>query len=97
MTGVAKNPKEFDLQNPEKNKNIEFLIKSDKKQSFEFAKRACELGNMYACGNVSMMYKKGDGVKQNAEESKKYFQIAQNLQKAHETAKEVKFQQGLGD
>lgn len=95
MTGVPKNPKEFNPHRPDKNKNIDYLIKSDMKQAFDFAKRACELGNMYACANVSMMYKKGDGIEQNVDESKRYFEIAQNLQKAHETTKELKFQQGL--
>lgn len=95
LTGVPKNPKEFNPHNPEKNKNIEYLIKSDMKQAFQFAKKACELGNMFACANVSMMYKKGDGVDKNADESKRYFNIAQNLKNAHETAKNIKFQQGL--
>ncbi|XP_075986274.1 cytochrome c oxidase assembly factor 7 [Anticarsia gemmatalis] len=95
MTGVPKNVADYNPHNPEKNKNIEYLIKSDMKQAFTFAKKACELGNMYACANVSMMYKKGDGVEKNVDESKKFFQLAQSLQKAHETTKELKFQQGL--
>ncbi|XP_028158883.1 cytochrome c oxidase assembly factor 7 homolog isoform X2 [Ostrinia furnacalis] len=97
LTGVPKNVADFNPHNPEKNKNIEYLIKSDMKQAFTFAKKACELGNMYACANVSMMYKKGEGVEKNPDESKRYFQIAQNLQKAHETTKEIKFQQGLDE
>lgn len=95
LTGVPKNIAEFNPHNPEKNKNIEYLIKSDLKESFKFARRACELGNMYACANVSLMYKKGDGVEKNLAQSKKYFEIAQSIQKADETTKEVKFQQGL--
>lgn len=95
ISGVPKNVTEFNPHNPEKNKNIDYLIKSDMNQAFQFAKRACELGNMYACANVSMMYKKGEGCTKNQDESKKYFEIAQNLQKAHETTKELKFQQGL--
>lgn len=97
MTGVPKNVKDFNPHNNEKNKNIDFLIKPDMKQAYQFAKKACELGNMYACANVSMMYKKGDGVEKSQEESKRYFEIAQNLQKAHETTKELKFQQGLDE
>lgn len=95
LTGVPKNIKEFNPHKPEKNKNIDYLIKPDMKQAFNFALKGCELGHMYACANVSMMYKKGDGVEKNPEESKRYFQIAQALQKAHETTKEIKFQQGL--
>lgn len=95
LSGVPRNPKEFNPHNPEKNSNLDFLIKPDMKQAFQFAKKGCELGNAFACANVSLMYKKGDGIEKNLDESKKYFQIAQNLQKAHETTKEVKFQQGL--
>lgn len=95
LTGVPKNVAEYNPHNPEKNKNLEYLIKPDMKQAFNFAKKACDLGNMYGCANVSMMYKKGEGVEKNPEESKRYFEIAQALQKAHETTKEIKFQQGL--
>ncbi|XP_063547614.1 cytochrome c oxidase assembly factor 7 homolog [Cydia strobilella] len=95
ISGVPKNVAEYNPHNPAKNKNIEYLIKPDMKQAFEFAKKSCENGNMYGCANVSMMYKKGDGVEKNADESKRFFQIAQELQKAHETTKELKFQQGL--
>ncbi|CAH1641789.1 unnamed protein product [Spodoptera littoralis] len=96
LTGVPKNVAEFNPHNPEKNKNIEYIIKSDKKQAFQFAKKACELGHMYACANVSMMYKRGDGVEQNADEAKRFFEIAQALQKAHETTKEIGIIGGSG-
>lgn len=95
LTGVPKNVAEYNPHNPEKNKDINYLIKSDMKQAFHFAKKACELGNMYACANVSIMYKKGDGVEKNEEESKRYFKIAQSIQKVNETTKEIQFQQGL--
>lgn len=97
ISGVPKNIAEFNPHNPSKNKNIDFLIKPDMKQAFQFAKKACELGNMYACANVSMMYAKGEGTEKNQEECNRYKQIAIDLQKAHETTKEVKFQQGLED
>lgn len=95
LTGVPKNVADYNPHRPDKNANIEYLIKSDKTQAFKFAQKACELGNMYACANVSMMYKRGDGVEKNADESKKFFELAQALQKAQETTKELKFQQGL--
>ncbi|XP_038218025.1 cytochrome c oxidase assembly factor 7 homolog [Zerene cesonia] len=95
LSGVPRNPKQFNPHNPEKNKTLDYLLRPDMKQAFSFAKRGCELGHVYACANVSLMYKKGDGVEKNLEESKRYFEIAQSLQKAHEQTKEVKFQQGL--
>lgn len=95
LAGVPKNVEDFNPHNPEKNKNIDYLIKQDFKQAFQFANKACELGNIYACANISVMYKKGDGVEKDLDKSKKYFELAQNLKKANETAKEIKFQQGL--
>ncbi|KAL0810901.1 hypothetical protein ABMA28_010200 [Loxostege sticticalis] len=55
LTGVPKNVADFNPHNPEKNKNIDYLIKSDMKQAFQFAKKACELGNMYACANIGII------------------------------------------
>ncbi|CAH2058169.1 unnamed protein product, partial [Iphiclides podalirius] len=95
LVGVPRNVADFNPHNPEKNKNIDYLIKPDFRQAFQLACKACDLGNMYACANVSLMYKKGDGVEKDLEKSKKFFELAQNLKKAHETAKHVKFQQGL--
>lgn len=95
LTGVPKNPKEYNPHNPEKNAKLDFLIKPDLKQAFQFAIRGCELGHVYACANVSLMYKKGDGVEKNLDESKRYFEIAKSLQNADQTTKELKFQQGL--
>lgn len=95
LTGVPKNPTEYNPHNPEKNKNLDYLIKPDPKQAFGFAKKGCENGNIFACANVSLMYKKGEGVKQDLEQSKRYFKLAETLQKADETTKQLKFQQGL--
>ncbi|KPI97747.1 Sel1 repeat-containing protein 1-like [Papilio xuthus] len=97
LTGVPKNVADFNPHNPEKNKNIDYLIKPDLKQAFDLAMKGCEYGNIFACANVSLMYKKGDGVEQDLEKSKKFFQLAQSLKNAHETTKEIKFQQGLED
>lgn len=97
ISGVPRDPTQYNPHKVEKNKNIDFLIKPDMKQAFQFAKKACELGNMFACANVSMMYGKGEGVEKNEEESKKFFKLAKELQHAHETTKEIKFQQGLED
>ena len=30
-------------------------------KAFEFAKKACDLKNMYACANLSQMYSRGEG------------------------------------
>lgn len=97
ISGVPENPDDYDKQKPGQKNNIKYAIKPDMKQAFEYAKKACELGNMFACANVSIMYKKGDGTEVDENLSKKYFEVAQELQKADERTKNVKFQQGLDE
>ncbi|CAH4029798.1 unnamed protein product [Pieris brassicae] len=55
LTGVPKNPKEYNPHKPEKNKNLDFLIKPDMKQAFSFALKGCELGHIYACANIGII------------------------------------------
>lgn len=94
ISGVPKDPQILNKPGVDKEK-IDYLIKPDYKQAFQFAMKACEYGNVYGCANVSMMYAKGDGVEKNAELAEKYKKITIELQRAPETAKELKFQQGL--
>lgn len=49
------------------------------KQGFEYSKKACELGNCYACANLSQMYKKGEGVEKDEELAQKYRLQAKEL------------------
>lgn len=37
---------------------IENVIERNMETAFNFSKKACELGNVYACANISQMYKK---------------------------------------
>ncbi|RVE40712.1 hypothetical protein evm_014636 [Chilo suppressalis] len=55
LTGVPRNPKEYNPHNMEKNKNLDYLIRPDMKQAFEFAVKGCEYGNMYACANIGII------------------------------------------
>ncbi|CAK1589693.1 unnamed protein product [Parnassius mnemosyne] len=55
LAGVPRNVVDFNPHNPEKNKNIDYLIKPDLKQAFQFANKACELGNIYACANIGII------------------------------------------
>ncbi|CAG4934768.1 unnamed protein product [Parnassius apollo] len=55
LAGVPRNVVDYNPHNPEKNKNIDYLIKPDLKQAFQFANKACELGNIYACANIGII------------------------------------------
>lgn len=74
----------------------EFLVQKDMKKAFDFATKACDLNNMYACANLSQMYSRGDGTEKDENKAdqlkKKALQMQDELKKQHA---ELKFQQGL--
>ena len=56
-------------------------------EAFKYSLKACELGNLGGCVNVSIMYGKGDGVEKNQEAAKQYANIAHEMRndlKEHE-------------
>ncbi|KAK7863385.1 hypothetical protein R5R35_004349 [Gryllus longicercus] len=70
-------------------------IEKDMSKAYKFALRACELGEMQACANVSLMYKRGEGIEKNEELAAKYRKIAEEMQ--DELLKDkapLEFQQG---
>lgn len=75
----------------------DFLVQKDMKKAFDFAARACELNNMYACANLAQMYSRGDGTDKNEKKAeqfkKKAMEMQEELKKQHT---ELKFQQGIG-
>ena len=50
-------------------------------EAFEYAYKACDLNQLEACVNLSVMYKKGEGVKADQELSKKFAFKARDIQK----------------
>lgn len=70
-------------------------ILKDMKKSYDFALKACELNHIYACANVCVMYKKGDGVPVDLKLSEKYKTKALELQKEINQQQQIKFQEGL--
>lgn len=59
------------------------VLEKNMTSAFNYSIKACDLGNIYACANVSRMYTKGDGVEQNAEIAlqfkKKVFEMEKEL------------------
>ena len=60
----------------------QLTLEKDMKKAFKYALKGCELGHMYSCVNLSIMYQRGDGVKQNAELADKYKKKAQSMRKS---------------
>ena len=66
----------------------------DMKTAFRHALKACELGNMYACSNVSQMYRKGDGVDKDEKLGAEFKQRAVDMQAQVKSKLSMGFQQG---
>lgn len=98
ISGVQKSADKTHITSPNKN-NIpasEFLIQKDMKKAFDFAYKACELKNMYACANLSQMYARGDGTEKNAEKAEKFKKIALEMQdEVKKQQPQLGFQQGI--
>lgn len=73
----------------------EFVIQKDMKKAFDFAYKACELKNMFACANLSQMYARGDGTEKSEESADKFKKIALEMQDDLKTQQAtLGFQQG---
>lgn len=89
-------PKSGDLGHTKELPDSEMFLKKDMKKAFDFAYKACELRNMYACANLSQMYARGDGTEKNEPNAEKYKKIALSLQEELKThQQQLGFQQGL--
>ncbi|XP_013105577.2 cytochrome c oxidase assembly factor 7 homolog [Stomoxys calcitrans] len=103
ISGVQNKPEEYNphappsTQAPQKPvKESDYIVQKDMKKAFEFAYKACELRNMYACANLSQMYARGDGTEKNETEAEKYKKVAMELQEEIKKQQQtLQFQQGL--
>lgn len=73
----------------------DFLIQRDMAKAFQFAYKACELRNMYACANLSQMYARGDGTEKDTEKADKFKKIALEMQEEVKNQPTLGFQQGI--
>lgn len=82
------------LKTPSSSTN--YIIPKDMKKAFSFSQRACELGNMYACANLSQMYAKGDGVEKSEANAEKFKKLSLEMQDEVKKAQpSLSFQQGI--
>lgn len=105
ISGVQKKPEDgasvaSQPQSPSSGKTLkdsDFIVLKDMKKAFQFAYKACELRNMYACANLSQMYARGDGIEKNEKEAEKYKKMALEMQEEVKKQQEtLSFQQGIG-
>lgn len=73
---------------------IKDYIEPDFKKGFEFSLKACDLGNPYACANVSRMHMRGDGTEKNPKLAETFKKRAELLVKELQNQATVSFQQG---
>ena len=96
ISGVLKNEQKTNKDSKEVVPASEFVIKKDMKKAFDFAYRACELNNIYACANLSQMYQRGDGVEKNESKAEQYKKKAIEMQdEVKKQHAQLEFQQGL--
>lgn len=74
----------------------DFVIQRDMNKAFQFAYKACELRNIYACANLSQMYARGDGTEKNEEKAEKFKKLAMEMQdEVKNQQPTLGFQQGI--
>lgn len=74
----------------------DYVVQKDMKKAFDFAARACELNNMYACANLAQMYMRGDGTEKDEKKADQFKKKALEMQnELKKEQAELKFQQGL--
>ncbi|XP_061402975.1 cytochrome c oxidase assembly factor 7 homolog [Musca vetustissima] len=100
ISGVQSKPEEYNPHAPPASqkpvKDSDYIVQKDMKKAFEFAYKACELRNMYACANLSQMYARGDGTEKNEKEAEKYKKLAIEMQEEIKKQQQtLQFQQGL--
>jgi len=75
---------------------VEGAVEKNMSEAFTYAMKGCELGHFESCVNVSVMYKKGEGVEANEKLFKRFANIATDIMRQQRDNQErTKFQQGV--
>ena len=76
---------------------IEGHVEKNLREAYKYSLKSCEMGNPYACANVSLMHKQGDGVQKNPEIANAFKKRADLLLHEMKTQKkQLKFHEGIG-
>lgn len=96
ISGVLKKEKLNAATPTTTHESTDYIVQKDMKKAFDFAARACELNNMYACANLSQMYQRGDGTEKNETKAEQFKKKALEMQEELKKQQaELKFQQGI--
>lgn len=75
---------------------FEDIIAKDFKEAYKLSLKSCELGNPYACANVSQMHARGEGAQKNPELATTFKNRAMQLyNELKKSQSELKFHQGI--
>lgn len=92
ISGIVKD--ESKLLPGKEPQNEDFVIKKNMTKAFDYAQKACDLNNMYACANLSQMYTRGDGIPKDDKKADFYKKKAQEMQEElRKQRSTLKFQQ----
>lgn len=81
IAGVHSDPeKEISVDSTAKRDPKDFILPKDMVKAFDYATKACDLRNMYACANLSQMYARGDGTEKNEAKAEQFKKLAIELQ-----------------
>lgn len=81
IAGIHADPeKDISVETSAKRDPKEFILPKDMTKAFDYATKACDLRNMYACANLSQMYSRGDGTAKSEEKAEKYKKLAMEMQ-----------------
>ena len=76
--------------------SLHCALQKNMSEAFTYAMKGCELGHSESCVNVSVMYKKGEGVEANEKLFKRFANIATDIMRQQRDSQErTKFQQGV--
>jgi len=73
---------------------VQGFLQKNMEEAFTYSLKACELGSMGGCVNVSTMYRKGEGVEKNPVAAKEYGNIAQEMMKQLREEQNLNMSQG---
>ena len=73
-----------------------FFFQKNLPEAAQIFEKGCDLGNLGCCHNLSVMYRKGDGVTQSDDLAKKFMEKAQDIHEQLTKDRErIKFQEGV--
>jgi len=79
-------------------KGMKDACEKNMETAFRYSLKACELGSMGGCTNVSIMYSKGEGVEKNPEAAKEYSNIVgEMMNQLRAEQEQLKFGQGISE